>query len=318
MYGEALEKQADMLKWLMTDNGYDVCGPESMLIGRDEPDSLLQRYFWKSAVHSLATGETYYWEPHIIDFVWETSQQMPNYTLRAESLLSRSGFCWLEKAIPFPLKDGSNANMVAFSWSEANFVTTDNGQEDGNPVSSRLGVIVTLYRTHRHLRHYGISWAPFTATVWRFGESFKTVELEQKYENMQQSAMVENQYSVSTNVMIPFFRFVAAAIAFMEQKIFIPVSERPERAVRRRLEAQGAKRDLSLKVVRLRKRYHRSSEQNDHEPVEWSCRWLVKGHWRQQHYRSQNVYKPIFIMPFVKGPEDKPLKANNKIFAVSR
>jgi len=42
--------------------------------------------------------------------------------------------------------------------------------------------------------------------------------------------------------------------------------------------------------------------------VEWSRRWMVRGHWRLQAYGPRRTLrKPLWIDPYVKGPEDKPL-----------
>jgi len=42
--------------------------------------------------------------------------------------------------------------------------------------------------------------------------------------------------------------------------------------------------------------------------VEWSKRWMVRGHWRLQPYGpGKSLRKPLWIDPYVKGPEDKPL-----------
>jgi hypothetical protein len=42
--------------------------------------------------------------------------------------------------------------------------------------------------------------------------------------------------------------------------------------------------------------------------VEWSHRWMVRGHWRLQPYGPDHkLRKTIWIDPYVKGPEDKPL-----------
>jgi hypothetical protein len=54
-------------------------------------------------------------------------------------------------------------------------------------------------------------------------------------------------------------------------------------------------------------------------PREWSCRWLVRGHWRQQWCPGRREHRPIWITPYVRGPGDKPFKAPSaKVFAVVR
>jgi len=49
--------------------------------------------------------------------------------------------------------------------------------------------------------------------------------------------------------------------------------------------------------------------------VEWSHRWLVRGHWRQQPYGPQRKLRRMtWIDPFVKGPEDKPFDERTTIW----
>ena len=45
-------------------------------------------------------------------------------------------------------------------------------------------------------------------------------------------------------------------------------------------------------------------------------RWLVLGHFRNQWYRSEQTHKVIWIAPYVKGPDDAPLKPT--VYKVSR
>lgn len=52
--------------------------------------------------------------------------------------------------------------------------------------------------------------------------------------------------------------------------------------------------------------------------VEWSHRWLVRGHWRQQWYASEGVHRAIYINPHIKGPEDKPLIVRDKVNILGR
>lgn len=43
-------------------------------------------------------------------------------------------------------------------------------------------------------------------------------------------------------------------------------------------------------------------------PVSWSSRWVVKMHARRQWYPSKGRHEVIFVGPYVKGPEGKPMK----------
>lgn len=53
--------------------------------------------------------------------------------------------------------------------------------------------------------------------------------------------------------------------------------------------------------------------------VEWSHRWIVRGHWKWQpcgEGRKSRVR--IWINPYVKGPEDKPLVQTEKVYSLQR
>jgi hypothetical protein len=57
---------------------------------------------------------------------------------------------------------------------------------------------------------------------------------------------------------------------------------------------------------------------SDGGSVEWSKRWMVRGHWRLQPYGPRNgpqQRKAIWIDPYVKGPEDKPLDVRPTVWS---
>ena len=70
-------------------------------------------------------------------------------------------------------------------------------------------------------------------------------------------------------------------------------------------------RDHEVKVnfVDLRRAAMKSgAEANGIMDVDWSCRWKVSPHRRNQWYPSTQSHKLIWIPAYIKGPEDKPLK----------
>jgi hypothetical protein len=85
-------------------------------------------------------------------------------------------------------------------------------------------------------------------------------------------------------------------------------TERPER--RRTARAQLPERDVM--VLRLRR--------SEHDPQvqvgvgrEYTCRWPVRGHWRQQWYPSVQDHRPIWINQHIKGPDDAPLRGGERV-----
>lgn len=57
----------------------------------------------------------------------------------------------------------------------------------------------------------------------------------------------------------------------------------------------------------------------DHHTVEWSKRWIVRGHWRLQPYGPERRLRRMrWIDPYVKGPDDKPLDTRATIWTANR
>jgi hypothetical protein len=115
------------------------------------------------------------------------------------------------------------------------------------------------------------------------------------------------------------FRFVLAACVWLRQRILTLGLGHIERHRRKQLAREHQQPMPSdVKVIQLRRL--ESSPQartGDAEPVDWSCRWIVNGHWRNQPYKGDR--KLIYIMPFVKGPEDKPLRVpTHTVYQVDR
>lgn len=91
---------------------------------------------------------------------------------------------------------------------------------------------------------------------------------------------------------------------------------RPER---RRMERNGQTQP-SIQTVILRRQQDKNGAEGEGYSVEWSCSWLVSGHWRRLHApRKEDGAGVTFVTPYVKGPADKPLKTHaTTVFHVKR
>lgn len=118
--------------------------------------------------------------------------------------------------------------------------------------------------------------------------------------------------TASKNALVTF----ACGSLWLNQKIVTVAQALLTRAAERRL--ARAKIDLKCLVVELRsKHYTRTTLDEEAKHVDWAWQWAVRGHWRDQP--TKEGYKLIWIHPFIKGPEDKPLKPTAaRVFAVTR
>lgn len=110
----------------------------------------------------------------------------------------------------------------------------------------------------------------------------------------------------------------------LDQHTFVDSSLRATTSHKKRLKRLISKKlPTSTQVIQLRRKYYNSNEKSGTgQPIEYSHRWFVTGHWRWQPYKNQETketeHKRIWIHPYIKGPDDKPLKTSPKVFALVR
>ena len=123
---------------------------------------------------------------------------------------------------------------------------------------------------------------------------------------------------VSHNLSDWISKLAFSFFAFIRQECVSIQNQSASRPIRRHLPPSYSAEPV-IKIIQLRRR---SPATNGLEPQsrDYSCRWLVRGHWRNQFYPSSKSHRPRFIPAYVKGPDDKPLKQPAKVslFAVVR
>lgn len=173
---------------------------------------------------------------------------------------------------------GGQIAVRAYLWSSDPFFTM-----------AGPGVWVTTYK-HRgdlddwpelwHELPTGIGWHLSRVWPWVYGENYPEPGMREHAQVLQ------------------------CILRLMAQTITVRSAARPSAPFRRRWE----KADLPQRdVVVIRLRRPKAHPSGDHRDVDWTHRWIVGGHWRQQWYPSLGMHRQVWISPYVKGPESKPL-----------
>lgn len=103
----------------------------------------------------------------------------------------------------------------------------------------------------------------------------------------------------------------------MQQTIVDVREEEPNRQFKRQMMRKN-RPDQKVSVIALRHQKKSSDGQSD---IEWTHRWLVRGHWRNQPYKGsdgQTEYRYIWIHPYIKGDESLPLLIREHVNALVR
>lgn len=118
----------------------------------------------------------------------------------------------------------------------------------------------------------------------------------------------------------PTVKFLAALFTFLQQELVRSEPMEAVRHVRRQLQRQSSSlKSTTLRVVKLQHRTAHRYNDDEHSNIDWQYQWMVRGHWRKQPYRSKGAgyWQWRYIKPYVKGPEDKPLRGGDKVYAVA-
>jgi hypothetical protein len=115
----------------------------------------------------------------------------------------------------------------------------------------------------------------------------------------------------------PVLGWMIACWRLMQQSLTEIEKEWPSRQQRRQLVRQN-RPDVPVSVIRLRR--SKSNYEGEHNEVNWTHRWLVRGHWRNQWYGSgeDRYQRAIWIHPQIRGPEDAPLLVREHVYALER
>lgn len=110
---------------------------------------------------------------------------------------------------------------------------------------------------------------------------------------------------------------IYARVRFMETKLAAITEHHPEN----RISKHWAKRNVeipTIKTISLRVYDRKPHHGESITKIDWSHRWVVRPHWRQQYLPSKQRHEPRFIEAHIKGPSDKPVISKQSVFLVNR
>lgn len=265
--------------------------------GRLDVNELPASPWEKEAAFALLNATPYYWSSEICTTIASVAPGMPPWRLDPKTLPSHHGFCYFERLLPYiGIDDQDQVEAISALLWNSTLIPPPGGGPGQLPAIS----ITTWAQAIDADRPM-----PFHYMDWIFGET--PADAAGRFG----PGTIEGKTLV--------YQILAAMLVFMDQRILMQTPQTAERATRRRLERADWKHEPVVRAIELRRRETSSNQSTDHASVDWSHRWLVSGHWRNQWYPSLNDHRPRWVLPYVKGPDDKPLKPPRaRIFAVVR
>jgi hypothetical protein len=311
---DAYDGQMGLWRWYRTpwgqkflDTGYGVnAGP---LV---ESSRLLLKGLYRSEPDKLLTADPVFVSGEMGEVIQAATEGFQPEPLYPTDLLTPQGFCWYERPFLIPDRFDDPLSLRAWSWcpmkqvadhaTAVNVLNADdrhNGMAialyggDGTTPEYPEGIAVTLYADWPRSERAPLGFAPAHMTPWWFGMTFDGNEVDEN----------GNETGAAW-----WWRLAQVTLRLMQQRIAVHHRERPDRPSRREGQRLGfdARGEREILVVRLRREQGERHDPSG-EAANYSHRFIVGGHWRNQWYPSSQIHRQIWISPYVKGPDDKPL-----------
>jgi len=248
-------------------------------------------------VAALRMAETYAWSRDIVAAVTAGSRTIPIGSMLSRSAAgSNPSWWWFGDAMPIMINAGGDPNVCALLLDP---------QADG--------LEITGFMPTDDARCIPV---PFDSWLWAWDVGLDPERMGRRA--LRGDEAMARQVLARTRGLFELSRVVLAGTAWLHQRVIVCSLGGVERHRRKQLAREyNAPLRSDVKVIQLRRAEPRSHVDGEHVSVDWSCRWVVGGHWRNQPYKDAR--KLLYILPYVKGPEDKPLKVpTHQVYAVNR
>jgi hypothetical protein len=289
----------------------------------------------------LAEAELWWVSEDMCDLLQAAYQNLPPTTLTDEMVPSRAGMVFFAKPLwgMDSRVEDHQIDLQAMQWGPCQFDVSTETRVDGavkmtpqdDPLRLRGGWVDTKDMLTNdqfsdevkkliadaqegdefRLRGNGVSvafwrkwevWQPLGRTDWPFG--FDTSgQFAPKGATEHQKATLEEDR-----------RILAAFFLLSQQENLVSTTTAgPIRPVQKRIDRKKISIPLNhnVRLVNIHARHRPPTGQP--RTVEWTKRWIVKGHWRQQAVgEGRQFRRPVYIAPHIKGPEGLPLDTTEK------
>lgn len=309
---DAYDAQLSTWRWLTSEHGRTWLRLRYEWEVQDEPwpevtKKLLAGMF-SVEIEKVRGSSPYFVSSEMCEVVNVAREEFQPEPIYPTDFLTPSGFLYYEQPHEMSDRYGTPVMLHAFSWSpviaDAKPDAKPDEEEWTDDEMMKLfveqggngGVALTLYTVPKQAgwpSGYGTPppLVPLHLTPWWFDMTFDGNEID-----------ADGKPTAAEE----WWKIIQTTLRLMQQRMAVHHEQRPSRPQRREAERVGFS-GQSITVVRLRREKSETSEGHEPSAANYSHRFIVGGHWRNQWYRSFQGHRQIWIAPYVKGDEDLPL-----------
>jgi hypothetical protein len=256
----------------------------------------------RKVVKYLPSAAAFAWRSDLTQAVWESSASIPGDAAVTSDLIPEAQVAWWWFEWPLPMEHpGTNPKITAKTIRGLMLV------------QDMSGLVVIEFRDSDPI--------PLIPGMRFYLPCGLTIDRLDRYDPDSADDVGVRALDTASGSTVPemrrLARFVLAACVFLRQRIVQASEVHIERHFRKRIEREHPEAVPSVKIITLRRAESSQHDGGETRQVEWSCQWIVQGHWRNQ--KIKEGHRLIYIENYIKGPDDKPLRVHPQtVFEVKR
>lgn len=291
----------------------------------------------------LFQATTYQVTPEMLDVATQIYLETATGVEHVEfpELPSEHGFLWLDRPLTMIDARGNEISTRAVTWSVLPVTYRPHDLDTDQPtgkVRRTMGVRVIMWNLGGDPNYY----QPDRVSVQELGDlqldHIMVIPFGERFP-AEETAVTspEGVASGRAKTASSALHYVHVLWMLMNQELTASYSH-PHISRTSQMRARSVMHDEVTVVTLRRTRHHEADPDAEPGLVDWSCRWLVTGHWRHfegygdhpRHHATADIMTPgeprcvtcdqriTWIKPFIKGPDGKPLRASEKLYRLAR
>jgi hypothetical protein len=105
--------------------------------------------------------------------------------------------------------------------------------------------------------------------------------------------------------------------AMLEEEVFVSSRFDPSKKYLKMMKRADLK-DTGVSIITLRHANYVGYDSDGHRLIDWQHRWHVRGHYRRIIDRKTGEERLVWVRAHLKGPQDKPVREVEHIYALTR
>lgn len=289
-------------------------------------------------ITALRTADTFCWAPQTTQAVMAAAEVLPDVAAPSVSALgelaqmNRAGWWWFQEPlhVQTTINPGASEPVVALLWRyglQGVRPPVDFPQLKPDP---RLGLWMQPFVMQRLTLNGRVQdvCVPTLAWAWYDGITLADLpsRLRREYARLDTEGKIgDDDAGIEATIAasLTFSKFVLAAAAWLRQKIVVEShGGQGIRQAARQLQREHKLQEMPrVRIVELRRSQYVKREDNVTDSGtgrKLTCRFVVKGFWRNQWYSTRQEHAQIYIESHLRGPENAPLKTSQSVYVVRK